>query len=174
MPGLASRHITYSVPPRPGQHAAEVFRALSILLELDASPLTSHAIALVDVDGLKEINAKYGWSVGNSILEFLSAALQDAIKPAERAAHWAGDQYVVLLPGAGRRAAFWRTRRLLACALRCAPQSYPRVSVSAGIAAYPVDGDTNLALVESATVALRRAKRAGCGRVRTTTPWRVA
>jgi diguanylate cyclase (GGDEF)-like protein len=150
----------------PSPHAVEVFRALTVLLNHDGPLRNQHAIALLDMDRLTEINLAYGRAAGAATLGRVSTALKQALQPGEQAAYWAGDQYVLLLPGAGRRAALWRTRRILSHVARPAEQGWPAVSLSAGIASYPADGLTNLSLVEAAAVELRRAKRHGRGRVR--------
>jgi diguanylate cyclase (GGDEF)-like protein len=150
----------------PSPHAIGVFHTLAVLLDRDDPRRSRHAIALLDLDRLTEINLVCGWPAGDAILRRVSTALEHALKPGEVAARWAGDQYLVLLPGSNRRTALRRTRRILRCVVVCATASGPAVSVSAGVAAYPVDGTTTLALVEAATVALRRAKSDGRGRVR--------
>jgi diguanylate cyclase (GGDEF)-like protein len=152
-------------PGAPGPHALQVFRVLAVLLDGDDPPRSRHAIALLDVDRLTEINLAYGRPAGAAVLERVSTALEHALKPGEEAAYWAGDQYVVLLPGVSRRAALRRTRRILT-SVGSASAGGLAVSVSAGVAVYPVDGTTTSALVEAAAVALRRAKCQGRGRVR--------
>jgi diguanylate cyclase (GGDEF)-like protein len=135
-------------------------------LEGDTSRGNRHAIAVLDVDGLTEINRVYGRITGDAVLASLADALAPSLRAGEQAAWWAGDQCVVLFPGAARRKALRRTRRIVARIAGRTSSSEPTVSVSAGVAAYPVDGITNSALVDAAAAALRRAKRDGRGRVR--------
>jgi diguanylate cyclase (GGDEF)-like protein len=152
-------------PAASGRSAAEVFHRLAVLLDGDGAPRSRHAIALLDIDRLTQINRLYGTPAGDAVLERVSTALEQATRPTERAARWAGDQYVVLLQGASRRAALRRTHRILTRVAGAAAGG-PAVSISAGVAAYPVDGTSTSALVEAAAAALRRAKRDGRGRVR--------
>ena len=129
--------------------ADELFRELAALLADDPSRVRRHAIAVLDVDGLTAINRERGARAGDAVLAAVADALARELRPGERAAWWAGDQYVALFPGIGRRQAIRRTRRILA--------RLP-VALSAGVAAYPRDGESNAALVDVAGAALVCAK----------------
>jgi diguanylate cyclase (GGDEF)-like protein len=146
--------------------AHQLFRTLASLLASDASGSKRHAIAVLDVDRLTEINRAYGRGAGDAVLARVSDAIALCLEADEQTAWWARDQCVLLFPGAGRRKALRRTRRIVGRIAGRAGASDPCVSVSAGVAAYPVDGQTNSALVEASAAALRRAKRDGRGRVR--------
>ncbi|HET6948758.1 MAG TPA: GGDEF domain-containing protein [Acidimicrobiales bacterium] len=130
-----------------------------MLLTDEAERRRAHALALLDVDGLAEINRAYGWPAGDAVVGRLSVALLDAVNADEQAAHWAGDQFVVVMPGATRHRALRRTRQIVAYVQENASTNGRPVRVTAGTAVHPADGSTNSALIEAATLALRRAKR---------------
>jgi diguanylate cyclase (GGDEF)-like protein len=147
---------------KPGEaDIHELFRTLARLTTADCSERRRHALALVDVDELGTINADEGVTAGTRALLLVLRSMAGTLRHGEHAARWAGDQYVLLLPGIGRRAALRRTRRIVSVVNREAG-----LSVSAGVAIYPVDGRTSTELVDAAHVALRVAKQQGGACVR--------
>jgi diguanylate cyclase (GGDEF)-like protein len=154
------RRPTQLLPPH------ELFRLLAFLLDDDPARRARHAIAVLDVDGLTQVNLAYGRLAGDRVLASVSDSVARALQRDEQAAHWAGDQYVVLLAGAGRRTALKRTRQIVSGTASRAVGNVPAFGVSAGVARYPFDATTNWDLVEVAAAALRRAKSGGRGGVR--------
>jgi diguanylate cyclase (GGDEF)-like protein len=145
--------------------AHELFRLLSGLLNDDPFHRARHGIAVLDVDRLTELNLTHGRPAGDRVLAAVSNSVARALQRDEQAAHWSGDQYVVLLPGATRRSTLGRIREITGIVHRRAGIP-PPFSVSGGVATYPFDATTNWDLVEVAAAALRRAKSEGGGRVR--------
>jgi diguanylate cyclase (GGDEF)-like protein len=137
--------------------AADLFRALALLLEA-SSGRARHSIVLIDVDGLTEINRSLGADAGGAVLAHVSRALAGGLEAEETAAHWAGDQYVLLLPGAGTRTAVRRARRLVEGVAERPASRGVAVTATAGVATFPVHGASVPALVEAAHLALRTAK----------------
>jgi diguanylate cyclase (GGDEF)-like protein len=155
------------LPPAPqAPHAADIFAVLAALLTGEGRQRPRLALAVLDVDRLGHINLEYGRAAGDAVLARISARLSQVLEPGELAAHWAGDQWVVLLPNARPRAAARRIREIAAHLIRPGPGQAPAAGISAGVAAHPAHGLTNSALVDAAALALVRAKRAGGGRVR--------
>ena len=70
--------------------AAEVART-----ERMGSPLS---ITIVDMDGLKAINDRFGHLEGDDCLRQVAVALRDTVRTADRCFRWAGDEFVILLP----------------------------------------------------------------------------
>ncbi len=127
------------------------------------------ACAMVDLDGLKEINDKLGHAAGNRAIMALADAVREELRDTDFAARYGGDEFVVLLPQTsepqGAQFAERLRRRLI------------EVSQDAGL---PVRGSIGVAAVESdeldspeaaedllrrADEALYRAKRSGRDRV---------
>ncbi len=130
-------------------------RLISVLeAELDRSRRTqrSFSIVLLDMDGLKTINDHYGHLTGSRALVRLGKILRNHSRAIDTAARYGGDEFALVLPEAGKDLAsrvVSRIRERLA-----AETEPPALSVSAGVAAFPEDGDSPEKLLGAADRAL--------------------
>jgi diguanylate cyclase (GGDEF)-like protein len=137
-------------------------RLLSVLeAELDRSRRTQRAfsVVLLDMDGLKAINDQFGHLTGSRALVRLGKILRSHSRAIDTAARYGGDEFALVLPEASRDIAarvVGRIRERLA-----AEAEPPALSVSAGVAAFPEDGDTPEKLLAAADRALYRMKNRG-------------
>jgi diguanylate cyclase (GGDEF)-like protein len=97
------------------------------------------AVLLLDLDRLKVINDEYGHLVGSRALSRLSAILKRTCRSIDTSARYGGDEFAVLLVETDRAAAMQVARRIVERLAN--DKENPRVSVSAGIAVYPWDGE---------------------------------
>lgn len=67
-------------------------------LERAAGTRQPLSMILVDLDGFKEINDRYGHLNGDEILRNVAAGLQAVLRQFDRCFRWGGDEFVVLLP----------------------------------------------------------------------------
>jgi diguanylate cyclase (GGDEF)-like protein len=117
------------------------------------------SIVLMDMDGLKTINDRYGHLVGSRSLVRLAKILRNHSRAIDTAARYGGDEFALVLPEAPRDIASRVSARIRE---RLATEAEnPTLSVSAGIAAYPEDGDTPEKLLGAADRALYRMKHRG-------------
>ncbi len=139
-------------------------RTLGRVLELEVARAgrqgTELSVAVFDIDGLKAVNDGAGPAAGDDMLREVAAVLAESVRLVDTVARMGGDEFLVVAPGA---AGMTVARRVLdALAGRSATGRSP-ISVSAGVARFPVDGTTPDELVSAAGHALQTAKSAGPG-----------
>ncbi|MHB8526015.1 MAG: sensor domain-containing diguanylate cyclase [Candidatus Acidiferrales bacterium] len=114
------------------------------------------AILFLDLDGLKQINDRFGHVVGSQALCRLADVLGNSSRDIDTAARFGGDEFAVVLPETGAEPASLVGRRI--CDSLANDGREPRLSVSVGMAVYPKDGETVDALVGAADSALYAMK----------------
>jgi diguanylate cyclase (GGDEF)-like protein len=130
-------------------------RLISVLeAELDRSrrTLRPFSVVLLDMDGLKTINDHYGHLTGSRAIVRLSKILRSHSRAIDTAARYGGDEFALVLPEAGPDIASRVVSRIRE---RLSSEAEPpALSVSAGVAAFPEDGDTPEKLLGAADRAL--------------------
>ncbi len=137
-------------------------RLISVLeAELDRSRRTRRpfSVMLLDMDGLKGINDQYGHLTGSRALVRLSKILRTHSRAIDTAARYGGDEFALVLPEASSDIA---VRVLARIRERLHSETeHPTLSVSAGVSAFPEDGDTAEKLLGAADRALYAMKNGG-------------
>ncbi|MBX3604924.1 MAG: diguanylate cyclase [Piscinibacter sp.] len=131
----------------------------------------SVALLLVDVDHFKRYNDAQGHVAGDHCLAEMAAVLRSCARRAgDLVARWGGEEFALLLPGAGVDEALAVGRHCVAAvAERCHPHPdssvSAHVSISVGVCSVPADANMPVAsLVARADAALYAAKHAGRNR----------
>jgi diguanylate cyclase (GGDEF)-like protein len=129
--------------------------------ELDRSRRTQRpfSVVLLDMDGLKIINDQYGHLTGSRALVRIGKILRNHSRAIDTAARYGGDEFALVLPEAGKDIASRVVSRIRE-RLSGEPEQ-PALSVSAGVAAFPEDGDTPEKLLGAADRALYAMKHPG-------------
>lgn len=119
------------------------------------------ALHLLDVDGLKAVNDRWGHAAGDVLLAGVARALTASVRAGDVVGRLGGDEFAVI-----QRDATPETARVLAervqdamsvpVSLRDGTRIVPRVS--AGVALYDADGTNAAALVDAADARLYEAK----------------
>ena len=128
------------------------------------------AIALVDVDHFKQFNDVHGHGVGDTVLITVGSLLNRNLRRSDTLARYGGEEFALVLPEATLEAARAKVdliRRTIEITTLDLPDDREpqRLTISAGIAVYPEDGNTIELLVAVADDRLLAAKRAGRNRV---------
>ena len=111
---------------------------------------------LLDLDGLKKINDLHGHLVGSKALCRLAQVLRTHCRSTDTPARYGGDEFAVILPEAGARAAEQVAGRI--CRELTIETEQPELSVSIGAAVFPSDGRRVDDLLRAADAALYRMK----------------
>ncbi len=124
------------------------------------------ALVLLDIDDFKHVNDTLGHQAGDETLRGFAAMLKSGLRPDDRSSRYGGEEFVLLLPGAGGDGAVEMVRRLqrnLAEKALLGASIRSQVTFSAGVTTV-ADGDLAQALA-LADDALYEAKRSGKNRV---------
>ncbi|HLW59729.1 MAG TPA: sensor domain-containing diguanylate cyclase [bacterium] len=130
--------------------------------ELDRSRRAgrSFSLALVDVDGFKEINDTYGHAVGDAALIKIAGTFKRSIRAYDLAARFGGDEFVFLFPDTAATLGETVLRRLMRQEISVGETGGSvLLTLSWGIAAWPDDSDDPLGLIRAADARLYAKKR---------------
>lgn len=130
------------------------------------------SLAIVDLDGFKQLNDTHGHLLGDEALKLFAQRLCNATGEGDEVARLGGDEFVLLLRrrcGAGSRPG-----EVMEPGLPDQPVFLPdtgiAISGSCGVAHFPDDGMTGDELYAAADARLYTAKRARNGQTRKATP----
>jgi diguanylate cyclase (GGDEF)-like protein/PAS domain S-box-containing protein len=139
------------------RHLVEV---LDMEIKRSARTGREFALLLFDLDGLKQINDRYGHLTGSHAICRVADGLSFC-RDIDTAARYGGDEFAVVLPETGTEAANQVAQRI--CESIANDGVGPVLSVSVGVAVYPHDGERIEALLRKADVAMyaMKAKKRG-------------
>lgn len=117
-------------------------------------------VAILDLDGFKEVNDSLGHSAGDAVLEQVAQRIRSVCGPGILVARLGGDEFVTLAPGNDpRRAAMLGQQLLEAVTGNYAYGDKPlSIGASVGLALHPDHGDSAESLLGAADLALYHAK----------------
>lgn len=137
-------------------------------MELERSSRFAHACALVmlDVDHFKALNDRAGHLAGDAVLRRMGQVLGGAVRRVDTLARYGGEEFALLLPRADTAAGLEVAHKLRAIVADTPFEHGPeqpggRVTISAGVAAFPGDARELGLLIDCADAALYAAKRRG-------------
>jgi len=141
--------------------------------EIKRSNRTNRQFALLffDMDGLKRINDRHGHMVGSQALCRLADVLVSCCRGIDTPARFGGDEFAVVLPETNADEANLVARRI--CERVANDGNGPTISVSAGVAVFPQNGETIEKLLREADSALYSMKQLKSLAVRSTSTARA-
>jgi diguanylate cyclase (GGDEF)-like protein len=118
----------------------------------------SFALVMLDLDGFKLLNDRFGHAAGDELLCDVAAALTRAMRAQDTVARIGGDEFCVLAPETDASHALPLTRRIAATVAE-ASVGIETLRASVGIAVFPEDGVDPGTLLQAADHRLLSAKR---------------
>src|SRR5690606_27971451 len=128
------------------------------------------SLIIFDLDHFKRFNDTYGHPAGNDVLRSVAAILKTEARETDLVARYGGEELVIVLPETNRKTAWDVAERIRARVeetpfFPAASGRVERVTLSAGVATFPVDAVHEDELVARADASLYLAKSSGRNRV---------
>lgn len=128
------------------------------------------SILLLDVDHFKQFNDAFGHDAGDAVLRCLSRFLQEHVRGSDIACRYGGEEMVLVLPEASLEDAMQRAEQLRQ-GVKLLRIDHPQllgtgtITVSVGVACFPIHGSSSEIVLQAADLALYQAKATGRDRV---------
>lgn len=122
------------------------------------------AVAMLDLDGFKDINDALGHTAGDEFLIKVAKRIESAVRKSDTVARLGGDEFICLFTNLVNRDNVARVADKIIRVLDQPINIDSRMvsaSISMGIALYPEDGNTAEELIKKADIALYRVKNSG-------------
>ncbi len=123
-------------------------------------------VIMMDVDHFKQLNDTHGHEAGDEVLQRLAQLLMEQTRKEDITCRYGGEEFVIILPetppeGCAQRAENLRSQIERGLQFEYNGKSIGPVTVSAGVAIYPTDGQSEQTLLHNADIALYQAKQNG-------------
>ncbi|MCX5665598.1 MAG: diguanylate cyclase [Candidatus Omnitrophica bacterium] len=126
-------------------------------------------IFMIDVDNFKHTNDTFGHLVGDMVLMELARIMKKSVAENGIVARYAGDEFLILLPGQGEEQAHKIGEAILQGASEfkwsAKNKTFKGQGLSIGIAVYPDDNVSMIELINCADQALYAAKKSGKNKI---------
>ncbi|MGD1699160.1 diguanylate cyclase [Dapis sp. BLCC M229] len=127
------------------------------------------SVIMVDVDHFKRFNDTYGHDVGDIVLRELGRFLQQQVRVYDIACRYGGEEMTLILINTPISVAKQRAENICSgvrsLSLKNQGETLPSITISLGVACFPLHGNTGEEIVQRADRALYRAKKTGRNRV---------
>jgi diguanylate cyclase (GGDEF)-like protein/putative nucleotidyltransferase with HDIG domain len=142
-------------------NARSLFMRLETELSRCKRTSVPFAVLVCDLDGFKQINDRFGHLEGNKILRYVAHKLREGCREYDYVARMGGDEFVLLLPGVTMETAPARIAELRQSteeAVDLLPEP-AKLSMSVGVAYFPVDSSEAEELLSTADLRMYKSKR---------------
>ena len=129
----------------------------------------SLAFLIMDIDDFKLVNDRYGHDVGDQVLKIVAQGARDHLRKIDLLFRYGGEEFIALLPGAGKEAAERTAERIREVISKLkhtlGDGREIGVTISIGGCIFPNDAQKELDLFRKADDALYHSKKEGKNRV---------
>ena len=135
---------------------AAILKAMDRLI--NDKPNSKFSILMFDIDDFKNINDTHGHFVGDKCIRTLSSTARKSFRDIDLVGRYGGDEFIIILPDTGSKQALIVAERFRKTV---AESSSPSITISIGIASYPLDGTNIGNLIKVADKGLYASKKKG-------------
>lgn len=142
---------------------------LSIALTNAKRTQSQMAILMLDLEGLRNINDKFGYAIGDQLLQSVAQRLKDCLRGGDIVARWGGDEFTILLPQITNVENINRISQRILKSLQKPFEIHKyqiQINSSVGISIYPQDGQDSKTFLKKAEFALELHKKQAQNTVR--------
>jgi diguanylate cyclase (GGDEF)-like protein len=133
------------------------------------------AVIIADIDQFKKLNDEFGHLLGDEVLRQVSSLFHQQLRKIDVVCRYGGEEFAILLTNTNAQHAMGVAEKLRRLIDGWQFPGVPRrVTISAGVAAFPEHGGSRDELVHAADIALYTAKQTGRNRVCLTAMARAA
>ena len=136
------------------------------------------SFVMLDLDHFKRFNDTFGHQAGDMLLREVAGVIKSGIRAGDLACRYGGEEFALIISEADSAGAAKCVENLREAikhlSLTYRGQVLGSVTLSAGIAAFPINGENPADLIQAADAALYQAKKEGRNRICEASPSQLA
>lgn len=140
-------------------------RALSNALDVLKVESRVFSIVSLDIDHFKNVNDTYGHDVGDLVLIKLAEIIRSCSRGSDYPCRVGGEEFLIILPDVSTKIALEFAERLRSTVERSEIEVVGSITISLGVATWPISGDEISDVLKVADEEMYEAKRLGRNRV---------
>ena len=120
------------------------------------------SLIMIDIDHFKRLNDEFGHLMGDDVLRQISTIFSQNLRKVDVACRYGGEEFAIIVPETTGEDAYYVAEKLRKAIQGAVFPGLPRpVTISAGVASYPANGEGRDELIKAADEALYQAKQSG-------------
>jgi len=127
------------------------------------------SLIILDIDFFKKFNDKYGHQAGDAVLRYVAQSIKKNVRSTDIVCRYGGEEMTIILPNTSKDFAIALAQKICdkigTSDFRINANTVVNVTISLGVATYPVDAKTQNDLIKFADTGLYIAKESGRNRV---------
>jgi diguanylate cyclase (GGDEF)-like protein len=126
---------------------------------------TNLALLMIDIDHFKQFNDNFGHEAGDIVIQSLATVLRDFVRKEDISCRYGGEEFIVIMPEVDLDAALERAQILHEevshIHLRYGSAALTQITISIGLAVFPLHANHMRGLITASDEALYQAKNSG-------------